>query len=196
MKNNLAVKLHQIAMDLYDFGRIFKAKGTPDIYDINLDLALKLDKEAATLIQEDSSEPYRLAAYPRSAGWLAFKSGKYLEAKQFAELGLSHKGKGLDYEIQKLEELLAATTTKIEELSTDSTNKELHSPIVAVVASANVDGEFLQIRLVGEEKYQVVKVAANDIIQTARLFLGETVKIEVKENEQGEMVLKDIRLAA
>jgi len=196
MKNNLAVKLHQIAMDLYDFGRIFKAKGTPDIYDINLDLALKLDEEAATLIQADSSEPYRLAAYPRSAGGLAYKSGKYLEARQFAELGLSHKGKVVDYEIQKLQELLAATNKKIEELSADPTNKELLSPILAVVASANIDEEFLQIRLVGEDRYQVVKVAANDIIQTARLFLGETVNIEVKKNEQGEMVLKDIRLAA
>lgn len=196
MKNNIATKLHQIAMDLYDFGKIYKAKGIPEIYDINLSLALQLDEEAAVLIQKDPSDPYRLAAYPRSAGWLAYKSGKYVEAKQLAELGLSHKGQVFDYEIQKLEELLAASNKKIKETAPTLAKKEHASSILAVVASANIDEEFLQIRPVGAINYTTIKVAAEDIVQTARLFLGETVEIEVKENEKGERVLTSIRRAA
>jgi len=196
MKDNIAVKLHQIAMDLYDFGKIFRAKGVSDIYDVNLSLALKLDEEAAILVQEDQSEPNRLAAYPRSAGWLAYKSEKYLEAKQLAELGLRHKGKVFDYEIQKLEELLTAANKKIHELSINPEKKESFSSFLAVVASANIDEEVLQIRRVGEANYRMVKVAAEDIIQTARLFLGETVEIEIKENELGESILSNIRKAA
>ena len=39
--NNTARQYHQVAMDLYDFGKIYKAKGQPKYFQGNLELAFK-----------------------------------------------------------------------------------------------------------------------------------------------------------
>ncbi len=52
MENNIAAALHQNDMDLYDFGKIRKAKGYPiSDYQNSLEMAFILDLEAALLIQ-------------------------------------------------------------------------------------------------------------------------------------------------
>ena len=197
MENSIAVQLHQKAMDLYDFSKIFKAKGYPDYYyEGNLELAFLLDKEAALRIQVESNEQQRKCNYPRSAGWLAYKSGKYLEAKQLAILGLSHEKTITGYEKQKLEDLLVATNKKLKEQGLVEEKVTPLFSVIAVVASANIDERYLQIRKVGDKNYQIVKVATDDFINIARLFLGETVEIKVQKTAEGEMVLKDIKRAA
>ena len=197
MENSIAVQLHQKAMDLYDFGKIFKAKGYPEYYyEGNLELAFLLDKEAALRIQVESDEQTRQCVYPRSAGWLAFKSGKYLEAKQLALLGLSHNKIISGYEQQKLLDLLAATEKKLKESAFVEEEVTPLLSLIAVVASANIDERNLQIRKIGDKDYQIVKIATEDFINIARLFLGETVEIKVQKTESGEMVLKDIKRAA
>lgn len=195
MENNIAVALHQEAMDLYDFGKIGKAKGGSEAaYLESIKKAFILDLEAALLIQNVAGEEIRHAAYPRSAGWLAYKCNKYLEAKQLALLGLSHKETLDDYETSKLEDLLKAATKKIKALHLKEETKE--NSTFAIVTSADIDTKYLQIRPLGDKNYQKVKVDADRIIQIARLFLGQTVKIEMKKDKEGQMVLQDIRRAA
>ena len=83
MENNIAIALHQEAMDLYDFGKIKKAKGGSEAaYLQDMQKAFILDFQAALLIQNVVGEEIRYAAYPRSAGWLAYKCGRFIEARQ------------------------------------------------------------------------------------------------------------------
>lgn len=193
--NNTAREFHQKAMDLYDFGKIFKAKGYPEnYYEGNLSMAYILDKEAALKIQSEETDVLWKAVYPYSAGWLAFKSGNFLEAKQLVLLGLSHRGRVNDYEIGRLEKLLKEINEKITILNI--TERVIKNSILAVVFSANIDEHSLQIRKIGDKKQQIVQVDADKIIQIARLYLGETVEIELIENEQGQMTLQNIRRAA
>ena len=195
MENNIAVALHQEAMDLYDFGKIKKAKGgSEEAYLQDMKKAFILDLEAALLIQNVAGEEQRHAAYPRSAGWLAYKCGRFLEAKQLALLGLSHKTNIDNYEILKLEDLLIATNKKIKEL--DLKEEVFNNSTFAVVTSADIDTKILQIRPIGHQSYQQIKVAADRIIQIARLFLGQTVEIDLKKDKQGQMTLHNIRRAA
>jgi len=194
MENNIAVALHQEAMDLYDFGKIKKAKGgTEAAYLQNVQKAFILDLEAALLIQNIKGEEIRQSAYPRSAGWLAYKCGKYMEARELAQLGLSHISTISNYEKEKLNDLIKAVDKKLAIIAPlkDNTNA-----VLAIVSSADIDTEILQIRRLGDKKYQKVKVAADRIIQIARLFIGQTVEIQVKKDPQGQMILQDIRRAA
>jgi len=193
--NKTARDFHQQAMDLYDFGKIFKAKGYPDYYyEGNLSMAYNLDKEAAIRIQSETTDILWKAVYPYSAALLAFKSAKYLEAKQLVLLGLSHRGKVNDYEIGRLEKLLVKINEKITLLNLEEV--AINNSILAVVFSANLDEKSLQIRPIGRKGNQIIQVAADKITQIARLYLGETVEIELKENEKGQKILQNIRRAA
>jgi len=193
--NDTARDFHQKAMDLYDFGKIFKAKGYPDYYyESNLSMAYAMDKEAAIRVQSETTDTLWKAVYPYSAAWLAFKSAKYLEAKQFVELGLRHKGKVNDYEIGRLEKLLTEINEKISTL--DIPEKIVENHILAFVFSANIYEQSLQIQQVGQADNQIIQVAADKIRQIARIYIGETVEIQFKKDQQGQMILQDIRRAA
>lgn len=193
--NNLAEELHKIAMDMSTLGGIYKAKGLPFIYEDYLEFAFLIDKKAAILIQESSQNNFERAAYPRSAGWLAYKNGKFQEAKTLAELGLSHKDNIDGYEVAKLEELLAAADLQLEELALNGVSTKIQR-FQGVVASANVDEQHLKIRQNGKKKYRLVKVASDKILDIARLFIGEMVEIAAQKDEKGSFILQDIRRAA
>lgn len=195
--SSTARDLHQKAMDLYDFGRIYRAKGYSDhYYTSNLALAYMLDREAALKIQTETTDIFWKAAYARSAGWLAYKSEKYLEAKEFAELGLSHRDAIGGYETLKLEELLAAANKKIKELKVKTKKIDFSTGILGKITSANVEELSLQVRALKGGKTLLVQVEPEKIIWIARLYLGDTVEIALEKDEQGKMILQDIRRAA
>ena len=142
--NNIARQYQQVAMDLYDFGKIYKAKGQPKYYQGNLELAFLLDKEAAIKIQSETTEVLWKAVYPRSASWLALQCGKYVEAKALAELGLNHQKHISDYEVEKLQELLQKATQNLQ--VSPNPNKQKPSNLILAIASATNIDQYLKIR--------------------------------------------------
>ena len=191
--NNLAEELHKIAMDLSTLGSIYKAKGLPYVYDDYLEFAFLIDKKAAILIQESEENGFERAAYPRSAAWLAYKNGKYADAKALAELGLTHRDSVSGYEVTKLEELLSTVNSKITESSLKDEKNEAIQHFHGVVASANVDEQHLKIRQSDKKKYKLVKVASDKILDIARLFIGETVEVAAQKDESGSFILQHIQ---
>jgi len=193
--NSIARTYHQVAMDLYDFGKIYKAKGQPQYFKGNLELAFLLDKEAAHRVQQEEVDVLWKAVYPRSAGWLALDRGKYDEAKQLAELGLQHKAFISDFEIEKLKDLLKKAKGKLELTSPQIVSEHKSSPILAIVSATNIE-QYLKLLQTKNDTFQLVKIAPEDSLKIARSFLGDMVEIEVRTNEDGSFVLKDIRKAA
>lgn len=193
--NNIARQYHQVAMDLYDFGKIYKAKGQPKYYKGNLELAFLLDKEAAIKVQSESTEVLWKAVYPRSAGWLALQCGKYAEAQQLAELGLSHQTHISDYEVEKLSELLQKANKKLKENPHKSTKVQSPNSILAIASATNID-QYLRIEQFKNNTTQFLKIIPADSLQITRSFLGDMVEIEIKTGEDGELILKNIRKAA
>ena len=194
--DNIAQRFHQTAMDLYDLGRIYKAKGQPQFYEGNLELAFVLDKEAALRVQAETQEVLWKAVYPRSAGWLAFKNGKYLEARQLAELGLSHREDIPAYEVQQLQELMDVVNEKIITLPLAPENNSDKTIITGIIAVANMDENKIQIRATDGKNLKDIQVATSEMVRIARLFLGETVKASVRKGKTGQLFLEDIRRAA
>jgi len=193
--NNIARQYHQVAMDLYDFGKIYKAKGQPKYYQGNLELAFLLDKEAAIRVQSETTEVLWKAVYPRSAGWLALQCGKYVEAKELAKLGLNHQTHISDYEVEKLTALLFKATEKLEEKTTKSTKKQAPTSILAIASATNID-QYLKIRQSNDNTAQLLQIIPEDSLHITRSFLGDMVEIEIKTGKDGELILKNIRKAA
>ena len=193
--NSIARKYHQVAMDLYDFGKIYKAKGNPKYYQGNLQLAYLLDKQAAISVQSEAVDVLWQAVYPRSASWLAYECGKYIEAKELAELGLKHKKNISDYEIMQLQNLLEKAKKEIEKGNSQKEKELVPNSILAIASAANID-QYLQIRQIKTDQNSLVKIASEDSLQLTKSFLGDMVEIEIKANENGELTLKDIRRAA
>jgi len=196
METHIAVALHQTAMDLYDLGKIEKAKGGSEAaYLQNIQMAFLLDFQAAMQIQYVKGASIRQFSYPRSAGWLAYKCSRYIEARQLAQLGLSHTATISVYEKEKLNDLIKAIDKKTENITPVKSRNKVNT-VLAIVSAANTKTKILQIRSIDDKTYQNIKVAANRFTQIARLFLGETVEIKLEKNNQGQMMLQDIRRAA
>ena len=194
--NDIAVELHRMAMELSSLGGISKAKGLPKLHHDYLSVAYQLDRQAAFRIQNNKKEIQRQASYPRSAGWLAFKNAKYIEAKELAELGLQHEKYTDDYEVSKLKELLQAANEKIKELGLKAPQKEYNLQLSGIVTSANLDKRELRIRPNGDKQYETVQVAEEKILDIARLYIGELVEIEAQKDENGLIFLGKIKRAA
>lgn len=194
--NNIARQYHQVAMDLYDFGKIYKAKGQPKYYQGNLELAYLLDKEAAVKVQSETTEVLWKAVYPRSAGRLALQCGKYIEAKELAELGLNHQAGISDYEVEKLEKLLEKVNEKLKDSSNSNEKKSSTSILAIAIASASNIDQYLKIRQFKNNAAQLLKIIPEDSLHITRSFLGDMVEIEIKTGKNGELILKNIRKAA
>ena len=107
---------------------------------------------------------------------MAYKCGRYIEARQLAQLGLSHTATISDYEKEKLNDLIKAIDKKLESI-TPVEDKNNINAVLAIVSAANIDTKILQIRSIGDKTYQNIKVEADRFTQIARLFIGETVEI-------------------
>ena len=187
--------LHDSAMEYMDIAE--QSKITKDIktYQEYLRKAYFLEKEAALRVPLEKETSYWQSMLIRSAGWLAYECGLYLEAYNLSNWGLA--GTPTAYEKESLENLhrTVRTKIKIEKISAES---HLSSSIHLYGMLASIDVEQGQIKLKEHKNQQyLLLIATKDLItKTARHLIGEVVEIDASRNEKGEMILQRIRLAA
>jgi len=186
----IADKIHQFAMELADLADIARIKGNKERYLQNLKQAYILEKIAALRLQSEPDDNEWKYLFLKSAGWLAYQLDLYKEALELVELGLSGNPSGLGlYRLQELRQRIMEQQTK--QVGTTSNNS-----MYGLLASADVEQEKIIVKeKEGQQLY--ILLASKDLIQqTARYLIGEWVEVDLSTNEEGIMVLQQIRRAA
>ena len=81
--------LHDQAMEFVDEAQLAKMEGNLEASKAFLDKAFLLEKEAALTIPVDKASEFSRHLYLRSAAYLAFETGHFLDAIQFTKIGLA-----------------------------------------------------------------------------------------------------------
>jgi len=183
--------LHDSAMEYMDIAEQSKIALDKKTYQEYLRKAFFLEKEAALRVPLEKEETYWQSMLIRSAGWLAYECGYYLDAYNLSNWGLA--GTPSAYEKESLESLHQKVQSKLgtKEIATKSS---VH--IYGMLASADVEQGQIRIKENKNQQYLLLIANKDLITKTVRHLIGEVVEIDAKLNEKGEMVLQRIRLAA
>lgn len=188
-------ELHKAAMEFEDLGKIYKIKGDPTYFSDYMMLAFILDREAAWGIQNSEETNIRKVLYPRSAGWLAYKIGRFEEAIEMANLGLKNKDLVDGYEISKIEDLLEKAKIGLKNRTKNTTNESEKITFSGSFIIANFKENKIAVESSETGKSYEISVPSKIINDIARFFSGAKVLVVAAKND-GEMILEDIRSAA
>lgn len=190
----IADKIHEVAMELADLADISLLRGRKEEHLQNLKLAYVLERDAALRLQTEPDENEWKFLFLKSAGWLAYQLGLYLEALELAELGL--KGQTTSVAQYRLEELKAKVLQKIQSPIPENTSSSKHRHLYGLLAAVDVEQEKIKVKEKNKQEYHIL-VTSKDMIQTtARYLIGELVEVNLRINEEGILILKDIKQAA
>ncbi|HFA47946.1 MAG TPA: hypothetical protein ENJ95_02885 [Bacteroidetes bacterium] len=185
---NLAMDLHEIAMEHFDLANMAKAKGQPAEYSERMEKAYRLDKEALMkLLQEDGDRTLK-SAYTRSVAWLAFKCNKFAAAKMWAEFGLANDPN--EHEKKQFEEVLG------EVAKMQKADRKRPDQLTGTISSVDMELRNIRLREIDKRAYHLISVPAEMLDMVVKLFVGNAVVINIKKNKKGLPVLQHIRRAA
>ena len=186
---NAAKILHDTAMDFYDLANIAKAKGNLQTHKEYMEKALVIEKEAALKLPENADEDFWPYAYLRSAAWMAFHLNQFDEANSLIQLALS--GNPSSFEKGRLNEILKA----IEPLYNSSKSNEVktYQTLTGFLISIDLSQQQLVVQISSTEYKNLILPKQ---LHIAPFLLGHMVTIQLVQEEIGNPVIKDIRLAA
>ena len=190
----IADKIHQFAMELADLADIARIKGEKEAYLQHLKQAYTLEKVAALSLQSEPDDNEWKYLFLKSAGWLAYQLELYKEALELVELGLGGKPAGLGlYQLQELKKSISDQLSQADSKQvSDFPNSHLHG----MLASADVEQGKVMVKEKDKQQLYILLASKDLIQQTARYLIGEWVEIDLSTNEEGAMVLQQIRKAA
>lgn len=181
--------LHEAAMELYDLGRVYRAKGNDHAYDSNLEKAFLLEKEAALISLADGEDEFWKYVYARNAAELAIKCNKLQEARIFLEMGLA--GTPPEAEKFQLEDTLQMVVDKINLVKAIQQADDTYKNVYGVISAIFIEQKSIQIRPIGKKELISVSIIDEDVKDIARFFIGKLVHIKTEAE-----ILKQIKFAA
>lgn len=192
--NEAIRQIHTTAMDLSELARMKKNTLEGKVYSDYLKAAYELEMYALSKMSEVESDNDQLwqASIIQSAGWLALKCGYAEQAKRLAEVGLAIPTDG--YILSKLEKLKVEAKLLLEKKTAQKDNSLLS--IYGLFSAADVETNQINIKEKDSDKKYTLFVNHIKMPEIARLFLGTTVNVEAKTDQEGKMVLQEIHWAA
>ena len=185
---SLVKTLHDSAMEYMDIAEQSKITKDTKSYQEYLKKAYILEKEAALRVPIEKEESYWQSMLIRSAGWLAYECGFYLDAYNLSNWGLA--GSPSAYEKESLKILNRKVKTKIK-TKQNKENAALH--LYGMLASADVEQGQIKLKENKNQQYLLLFASKDLITKTARHLIGEVVEVAASVNEDGMMVLQGIK---
>lgn len=186
---NIAKILHNKAMEFADEAKLARMEGNNHAAIAFLKNALTLEKEAIAQLDNDKNALFDRFLYVRSAAFLAYDGGQYLEAEKLTNLGLS--GNPPAFIKEKLLELKKKMATSIVKENKANPN---YIFLQGFLAAINLDKGKIEIRQ--NSAYQTIKVPNQKLSEIQQFFLGRMVEIMVVSEKKGSFLLEEIKWAA
>lgn len=184
--------LYQSAMEAYDLGGIYKAKGNTDYFARYRRKAWLLAKEAAykMLSETEPVDPIIKEIVILNAAGVGFEQSAYQEAKKILELGLLT---ATDRHYQdRINELLAKVKAEIK-----SNRNDCHTDsLVGTLIGANIENNVILLREDSRAEPRSIKVKDSSVNMQIGLYLGKEVIIRTNSDPNGELLFRDIQKAA
>ncbi len=175
--------LHDKAMEFVDEAQLAKMEGNIEAYEAFLEKAFMLEKEAALKTPTGDETKLTRYLYLRSAAYLAFDTGRSLDAIQLTLMGLS--GAPPAYVAQQLKDLKAKLQLK-------------NTPFQLVGLFIQADAKDNMITVVDESSQQIylIQVPNEKIRDVVRNYWSARVAIQAKMTSKGSILLEKISAAA